>query len=149
MSRLVALAVIALAVDAHAQTSDAPVLPQVHQKMERFVAEKQIAGAVTLVAEAGKIVHLDAVGKADIALDQPMQVDAIAWIASMTKPVTGTAVMMMQEEGKLSVDDLVSKHLPEFSALKTKDGKPANLTIRHLLTHTSGLGEMTGRGPRT
>ena len=61
----------------------------------------------------------------------------------MTKPITATAVLMLQDEGKLSVDDPVEKHLPEFRALKTADGKPARVTIRHLLTHTSGMGEVS------
>jgi CubicO group peptidase (beta-lactamase class C family) len=149
VSRIVTLAAVAslAATTAVAQTSDAPPdIASVHQKMEQFVADHEIAGAVTLVTEAGRIVHLDATGKADVAHDRPMRPDTIFWIASMTKPITGTAVLMMQEEGKLSVDDLVSKHIPAFADLKTKDGKPANLTIRHLLTHTSGLGEMSG-GP--
>jgi CubicO group peptidase (beta-lactamase class C family) len=89
-------------------------------------------------------VHLDAIGDADIAANRPMRPDTIFWIASMTKPITATAVLMLQEEGKLSVDDLVEKHLPEFRDLKTTDGKPARVTIRHLLTHTSGMGEISG-----
>ena len=66
----------------------------------------------------------------------------------MTKPVTGAAVMMMQDEGKLRVDDPVEKYLPEFAGLKTAEGEPARVTIRHLLTHTSGLAEMSGQGSR-
>jgi CubicO group peptidase (beta-lactamase class C family) len=62
----------------------------------------------------------------------------------MTKPVTGTAVLMLQDEGKLSVADPVAKYLPEFAALKTPSGHPANLTLTQILTHTSGLGEATG-----
>ena len=61
----------------------------------------------------------------------------------MTKPITATAVLMLQEEGKLSVDDPVAKYLPELADLKTADGKPAKLTLRHLLTHTSGMAEAT------
>ena len=77
-----------------------------------------------------------------------MRPDTIFWIASMTKPITATAVLMLQDEGKLSVDDPVEKYLPEFEDLKTADGKPVQLTIRHLLTHTSGMGEVTpDRGP--
>ncbi len=81
-----------------------------------------------------------------------MRPDTIFWIASMTKPITATAVLMLQDEGKLSVDDPVEKHLPEFKDLKTADGKPARVTIRHLLTHTSGMGEITpdeARGIKT
>jgi CubicO group peptidase (beta-lactamase class C family)/predicted alpha/beta superfamily hydrolase len=120
-----------------------PTIPAVGERMRRFVESREVAGAVTLVATPGGIVHLDATGKADIAADKPMRPDTIFWIASMTKPITATAVMMLQDEGKLSVDDPVEKHIPEFARLKTKDGQPAKVTIRHLLTHTSGLGEIT------
>jgi CubicO group peptidase (beta-lactamase class C family) len=73
-----------------------------------------------------------------------MRPDTLFWIASMTKPVTGVAVLMLQDEGKLTVGDPVAKYLPEFSKLKTPSGKPANLTITQILTHTSGLGEASG-----
>ena len=72
-----------------------------------------------------------------------MRPDNIFWIASMTKPVTAAAVLMLQDEGRLSVDDPVAKYLPELAKVKTSDGKPAGLTLRHLLTHTSGMGEVT------
>ena len=98
---------------------------------------------MTLVATPERIVHLDATGKADIGEGKPMLPDTIFWIASMTKPITATAVLMLQEEGKLSVDDPVEKYLPEFKNLKTADGKPVRVTIRHLLTHTSGMGEIS------
>ncbi len=125
------------------EPADAPVISAISERMRSFVDQKEVAGATTLVATPDRILHLDAIGKADIGEGKAMRPDAIFWIASMTKPVTGTAVMMLQDEGKLSVDDLVEKHLPEFTALKTKDGKPARLTIRHLLTHTSGMSEIS------
>ena len=111
--------------------------------MKPFIESKEIAGAVTLVATPDRVASLDATGKADIESGKPMRPDSIFWIASMTKPVTATAVLTLQDEGKLSVDDPVEKHLPEFKDLKTADGKPAKLTIRHLLTHTSGMSEIT------
>ena len=83
-----------------------------------------------------------------LAADKPMRADTIFWIASMTKPITGTAVMMLQDEGKLSVEDPVGKYIPELKDLKTKEGKPANLTLRHLLTHTGGLGEASSEQSR-
>ena len=73
-----------------------------------------------------------------------MTPDTLFWIASMTKPVTGVAILMLQDEGKLNVADPVAKYLPEFANLKTPSGKPANLTITQILTHTSGLGEAGG-----
>ena len=76
-----------------------------------------------------------------------MRPDAIFWIASMTKPITATAVLMLQDEGRLSVDDPVEKYLPEFKGLRTADGKPAAVTIRHLLTHTSGMARFRPMSP--
>lgn len=101
-------------------------------------------GAVTVVATRDKILHLEASGFADIAAQRPMTTDTVFWIASMTKPVTGAAILMLQDEGKLSIADPVAKFLPEFAGLKTPSGQPANLTLAQLLTHTSGLGEATG-----
>jgi CubicO group peptidase (beta-lactamase class C family) len=115
----------------------------VADRMRQFVEQKEIAGAVTLVATRDKVLDVQAVGFSDLDKKEPMRPDAIFWIASMTKPITATAIMMLQEEGKLSVDDPASKYIPELANLKTKDGKPANVTLRHMLTHTSGMGEAT------
>jgi CubicO group peptidase (beta-lactamase class C family) len=120
----------------------APAISAIRERFQSFVDKKEIAGAVTLVATSERIVHLDAIGKADIASGKPMRGDTIFWIASMTKPVAGTAVMMLQDEGKLSVEDPVEKYLPEFKGLKTTGGKEAPLLIRHLLTHTSGMADV-------
>jgi CubicO group peptidase (beta-lactamase class C family) len=107
--------------------------------MQATVDAHEIAGAVTLVATKDAILHLGTTGLADIAAKKPMQADSMFWIASMTKPVTSVAILMLQDDGKLSVDDPVSKYLPEFAGLKTPSGKPANITIAQLLNHTSGL----------
>ncbi len=112
-------------------------IPAVNERMKGFVDSKEISGAVTLVADGEKILHLAATGFSDIEKKAPMAEDTLFWIASMTKPITGTAVMMMQDEGKLSVDDPVSKYLPEFT------GDKAGITIKQCLTHSSGLGELT------
>lgn len=109
--------------------------------MQGFVADGELSGVVTLVADRKGIEHLSAQGERDVANHLPMRTDTIFWVASMTKPVTATAILMLQEEGKLSIDDPVAKYIPAFAALKTPSGKPANLTLRHLLTHTSGLAE--------
>jgi len=114
-----------------------PVNELVSASMLEFVADKQIAGAVTLVADEEKILHLSADGLADIEAGKPMTTDAVFWIASMTKPITATAVMMMQEEGKLSVDDPVSNYLPEFT------GDKAGITLKQCLTHSSGLSDVS------
>ena len=124
-----------------AEPSATKKLPAIHDAMQAAVDQNLVAGVVTLVGDQQGAIQIDTAGKADIAKDQPMQPDAICWIASMSKPVTATALMILQDEKKLTVDDPVSKFIPEFAALKTPAGKPANLTIRHLMTHTSGLAE--------
>ncbi len=124
--------------------AEAPILPGVGAAMQEMTAKNEIAGAVTLVVSKDRVLHLESIGFADVAAKRPMTPDALFWIASMTKPVTGVAVLMLQDEGKLSVADPVAKYLPEFTALKTPSGKSANLTITQILTHTSGLGEATG-----
>jgi CubicO group peptidase (beta-lactamase class C family) len=153
MFRSAAVAILALAAAssparrAAAQTSETTSIPAVRAAMQKCVDDREVAGSVTLVADGNGVVHLDAVGKADLAADRQMSTDDLFWIASMTKPVTGAAVMMMQDEGKLRVDDLVETYIPEFAGLKTAEGEPAKVTIRHLMTHTSGLAEMSGQGP--
>lgn len=124
--------------------ADAPKLPGVGDAMQELIAKNEIAGAVTLVVTKDKCVHLESTGLADVAAGRPMTPEALFWIASMTKPITGTAILMLQDEGKLNVADQVAKYLPEFGNLKTPSGKPANLTISQMLTHTSGLGEAGG-----
>src|ERR1041385_2908258 len=121
----------------------AQAIGAIAEKMKEAVAQNEVAGVVTLVANKEKILHLDATGFADVSNQTPLSRDAIFWIASMSKPVTGAAVMMMQEQGKLSIDDPVEKYIPEFANYKTKNGEKATITIKHLLTHSSGMPEAT------
>ena len=136
-------------------------LQRIHQAMERHIEAGEISGAVTLVARHGKIVHFQAHGLMDLDTGTPMMPDAIFRIASMTKPVTGVAVMMMLEEGRIRLNDPVSKFIPEFKDTKVALLRPSitpvppsqqsgdpdfylvpasrEITIRDLLTHTSGL----------
>lgn len=109
--------------------------------MRSLVDAGRLAGSVTLIASDGKILNIDCVGHADIADNRPMKTDTIFRIASMTKPITAACVMILQDEKKLSVDDPVSKYLPEFAAVTIEGGgTPATpITIKHLLTHTSGV----------
>src|SRR5919202_439465 len=87
-------------------------LRRIHEAMQRHIDASDISGAVTLVARRGRVVHYQAHGLMDIETNRAMQPDAIFRIASMTKPVTGVAVLMMMEEGKLRLNDPVSKFLP-------------------------------------
>ena len=118
-----------------------PKLPGIGMAMESMVARNEIAGATTLVVSRDQVLHLEYTGFADVAAKRPMAPDTLFWIASMTKPITGTAILMLQDEGKLNVADPVEKYLPEFAALRTPSGKLAHLTLTQILTHTSGLGE--------
>jgi methyl acetate hydrolase len=109
-------------------------------------------GVVALIIDRDSVLYEGAAGKLDVAHNIAMPVDAIFAIASMTKPVTSVAIMMLYEEGKLKLDDPVSKYLPGFDHLliitkfnesdATYKTRPAKrpMTIRHLLTHTSGIG---------
>jgi len=138
---VIALGSSALAVDEQEPTG--LEVPPVVEAMDKAIEAKEIAGSVTLVADKDGPIFSAANGYADLGKNTPMPKDALFWIASMTKPVTGTAVMMMQEAGKLSVDDPVSKYLPEFKGLKDAAGKEVVVTIKHCLTHSSGLSEVS------
>ncbi len=116
----------------------------VRHALSEQIEKHEIPGAVALVETRGGVTSLDAVGSADLAGTRPMTTDSIFWIASMTKPTTATAVMMLNERGKLSIEDPVSKYIPELAGLKLLDGTSGNVTLRHMLTHTSGMGEPTG-----
>lgn len=127
-------------------------LARIDVMCEKAVSEGNIPGAIALVARHGKIVYWKAFGMADNQNSQPLKKDDIFRIASMSKSITSTAVMMLWEEGKFQLDDPISKFIPEFKnpqilkSFQYNDTSyttvPASceITIRHLLTHTSGLG---------
>ena len=120
-------------------------LARVDAALKPYLDNKQLAGAVVAVARKNKTVYMKSFGAADIDSNKKMTNDAIFRIASMTKPVTSVAVMMLYEEGKFLLDDPISKFIPEFKEPKVlaADGKtePAKreITIRDLLRHTSGI----------
>lgn len=129
----------------------------IQQRLEGMVDNHTIAGAVTLVASHERVLALQAVGFADLGARKPMAPDALFWIASMTKPMTAVAVLMLQEQGKLSLDEPVEKYLPEFknqwlveerTAAQLKLVRPARpITLRDLLTHTAGVGDLPAPRP--
>jgi CubicO group peptidase (beta-lactamase class C family) len=124
-------------------------LQRIDHAMRRFVDEGKIAGTVTLLARQGKVAHFGATGLMDLEARRPMDREAIFRIASMTKPITATSVLMLFEEGHFLLDDPVAEFLPEFAHTKvfvreTDHGPEVAdlerpITIRHLLAHTSGL----------
>ena len=117
---------------------------------QAYVADGKLAGSVVLVARRGKIAYLHAFGQRDREVNAPMPEDAIFRIASQTKALVSVGVMILQEQGKLLIGDPVGKYLPEFQkttvAIPKKDGgydvvdAKQPITIRHLLTHTAGIG---------
>ncbi|MBI4874311.1 MAG: beta-lactamase family protein, partial [Acidobacteria bacterium] len=97
----------------------------ISERMKWFVDHGSNVGIVTLLQHKGKQVHLNAAGYADLEKKKPMRADTMFQIMSMTKPFAGTAIMMLQEEGKLYLSDPVEKHLPEFRGqmtIDTRDG---------------------------
>ena len=97
---------------------DPEVVARIPRRMQDFVDEGTLAGAVTLVARHGSIAALDAIGYRDIGHKDPMRIDTIFQIRSMTKPFTAVGVMILEETGVLTLDDPVEIHLPEFGALR-------------------------------
>ena len=110
----------------------------------REVDEGRMVGVVTMVARRGKIVHFDTVGSYGLDNQKPIEKDALFRIYSMTKPITTVAMMMLYEEGRFQLGDLVSKHLPEFEDQKImRDGElvapESPMTIEQLMSHSAGL----------
>ena len=121
-------------------------------RMQEFVDKGEAAGVVTLIATKDRVIHLAAVGKTDMAKDRKMKTDDIFWIASMSKPITAVCIAILADDGKLSFDDPLAKHLPEFAGVMVSQNgetvKPSRPpTLRDVMTHTSGLGDMYTREP--
>ncbi len=138
-------------------------LQRINDVVRQYIDSGQISGAVTVVSRRGHVAHFEAQGLMDLESKVPMRKDAIFRMASMSKPVTGVAVLMLMEEGKLRLTDPVSRFIPEFKSTKVAMAKPLppappgparqpprepdiytvpadrEITIRDLMTHTSGL----------
>jgi CubicO group peptidase (beta-lactamase class C family) len=126
-------------------------LERIAPVMQQYIDDELVAGTVTIIARKGRVVHFEAQGNMDAENQIPMRKDAIFRIASMTKPITSLALMMLWEEGKFQLRDPVSKFLPEFAdqmVSTTSDAsgetgelvpvnRPAN--VRDMLTHTAGM----------
>lgn len=124
-------------------------LGRVTALMRRYVDEGRLAGMVGVIYRGGAVAYAEAVGQRDIEAHQPMTLDTIFRIASMTKPITSVAAMMLYEEGRFQLNDPVSRYLPELGAMQVMVGGTADapvlepaqrpITIHDLLTHTGGL----------
>jgi CubicO group peptidase (beta-lactamase class C family) len=139
---------------------DAERLAKIPARMQAFVEKGAIAGAVMLIERHGVLASLDAIGYQDLESKKPMRTDSIFQIMSMTKPVTATGIMILMEEGKLALSDPVEKHLPEFRGQWVIESRSADhasrklkrpsrpITIRDLLTHTSGMAAAPPEGAK-
>lgn len=127
----------ASATDTAAKTGPGEAIPTA---MRKFLDNHEIAGYVALTHKVGRPADIVASGFADSEQRVPMREDTLFAIASMTKPISAAALMLLVDEGKVTLDDPVSSYIPAFAEAKTANGDPVRgLTIRHLLTHTSGL----------
>lgn len=130
-------------------------LERIHAFIQDYIDSNQIAGAVTLVARKGKVVHFEAQGWRYKEENSPMEKDDIFSLMSMTKPIVSTALMMQWEDGKFMLDDPISKWLPAYANKQVLDAVsglrvPARpITVRNILTHTSGLSLEPGPRPKT
>ena len=125
------------------------VAKDVIASLKPFIEDHVLAGAVLLVASPGKILSLEAIGSADLAAQRPMKTDDLFWIASMSKPMTATALMMLVDEGKVKLDDPVEKYLRNFKGMMVIAQQDQDhmllqkavhpITVWNVLTHTSGL----------
>jgi CubicO group peptidase (beta-lactamase class C family) len=125
-------------------------LNEIDTAMQAFIDQGKFAGIATLIARYGKVAHFECYGKLDLALDKPIQANSLFRIQSLTKPITAVASLILYDEGRFNLDDPVSKWIPEFKNFKVMqdntnidselDDLEKEITIWHLLTHTSGLG---------
>ncbi len=134
---------------AHAEPATADPGKLISAALEPFVDSHSVAGVVTLVASKDRILSIEAIGYSDLETKAAMRTDDLFWIASMSKPMTATALMMVVDEGKVNVDDPVEKYLPEFKGqmvIAEQDAEhmllkpPVHpILVRNVLSHTSGL----------
>lgn len=128
---------------------DAAQLQKIAPRMKAFADRQSVSGTVTLLMRNGALAHFEAAGWQDLEARKPMPKDAIFQIMSMTKPITGVAVMMLVEEGRIRLSDPVEMHLPEFrgqwmvaaetNGIRTLKKPSRPITVRDLMSHTSGL----------
>lgn len=149
---LVLVTMSAMAFNATGFTADAepPASPEVAAAMQPYVDSYKIAGAVGIIADRdGKVHYRNLIGYADVEAKKPISENNVFWVASMTKMFAGASIMILVDEGKVSLDDPVTKFIPQLGKWMVAEEKDADhvllkplarpVTIRHLLSHTSGL----------
>lgn len=110
----------------------------IDRAVERALEQRRLVGAVVLVARGGEILYRRAAGMADREAGLPMRANALFRLASVSKPIVSTAALALMAQGRLGLDDPVTRWLPAFRP-RTADGREPPMTVRHLMTHTAGL----------
>jgi CubicO group peptidase (beta-lactamase class C family) len=153
--RVLFLLTVALAIkSAAAVESEPPASPEVTAAMKPYLDSYKLAGVISLIADkSGKVHYKNLLGYADVEAKTPIREDNVFWIASMTKMFAGASIMMLADEGKVSLDDPVTKFIPQLEkwmVVAEKDPSHVLLkplvrpvTVRHVLSHTSGLAGMS------
>lgn len=145
-----ALAIVFSAATSFAANPESPASLEITDAMQPYLDSYKIAGIIGIVADKeGKVHYKNLMGYADVEAKKPISEDNVFWVASMTKMFAGASIMMLVDEGKMSLDDPVTKFIPELSKWMVVEEKDTNhillkplvhpVTIRNLLSHTSGL----------
>lgn len=130
--------------------SEVPASPEVTAAIQPYLESYKLAGVISIIADkSGKVHYRNLLGYADVEAKKPMSEDSVFWIASMTKMFAGASIMMLVDEGKVSLDDPVTKFIPQLEKWMVVEEKDAShvllkplvrpVTVRHVLSHTSGL----------
>jgi CubicO group peptidase (beta-lactamase class C family) len=148
------MALIVLTASTFAADSEPPASSEVTAAMQPYLDQYKLAGVVGIIADRnGKVHYKNLMGYADIEARKPISEDNVFWIASMSKMFAGASIMMLVDEGKVSLDDPVAKFIPQLNKWMVVEEKDQShvllkppvrpVTIRHLLSHTSGLAGMS------
>jgi CubicO group peptidase (beta-lactamase class C family) len=151
---LITLATVFSAATCLAADPEPPASPEVATAMQPYLDSYKMAGIIGIIADReGKVHYKNLIGYADVEARKPIREDNVFWVASMTKMFAGASIMMLVDEGKVSLDDPVTKFIPQLSKWMVVEEKDTNhvlfkplvrpVTIRHLLSHTSGLTGMS------
>src|SRR5690242_9833095 len=136
-SRLTAVT-LGLLLSGLAAAEERAVSARLDAVIEQALADKRVVGTVVLVARDGKVIYHRAAGEADREAHTPLREDAVFRLASMSKPLVSAAALALVDQGKLGLEDPVTRWLPDFRP-RLADGREAVITVRQLLTHTAGL----------
>ncbi|MEY2613341.1 MAG: hypothetical protein RL069_2153, partial [Planctomycetota bacterium] len=115
---------------------------KLRDEIQSFVARKEIPGAVAMVVDKERVLQIASAGFSNLETNAALSPENLFWIASMSKPITAICVMMLVDEGRLSLDDPIAKYLPKMKGLKTEAGESVGVSILQTLNHTSGMREL-------